>query len=84
MANLQSSKKDIRRIATRNARNMHVRSRLKTLRGRLSLALAEKDEAGRRASAREFLSAVDKAAKRRVIHPNKANRLKAAVTRHAF
>jgi small subunit ribosomal protein S20 len=84
MANLKSSKKDIRRIVVRNARNTNVRSRLKSLRRRLSQAVAESDEAGARTSAREYLSAVDKAAKRRIIHPNKANRQKAAVARHAF
>jgi small subunit ribosomal protein S20 len=84
MANLKSSKKDIRRIAVRTVRNVHVKSRLKTMRRRLSDSLAANDEAEARTASRAFLSAIDKAAKRRIIHPNKADRLKAALSRHAF
>ncbi|MFW6354507.1 MAG: 30S ribosomal protein S20, partial [Verrucomicrobiota bacterium] len=67
MANLKSSKKDIRRIARRTERNRAVKSRLKTLRKRL---VAESSDDNKSA----YAAALDKAAKSGVPHPNKVNR----------
>lgn len=77
MANLQSSKKDIRRIARRTERNLAVKSRLKTLRKKaLGEASAEDKSA--------YASALDKAVKAGVLHKNKANTEKAKLAKNAL
>lgn len=77
MANLKSSKKDIRRIARRTERNTATQSRLKTLRKK---ALGEASDADKRA----YASAVDKAVKSGVLHKNKASREKSKLSRSAL
>ncbi len=77
MANLKSSKKDIRRIAARTARNAAVKSRLKTLRKK---ALGEAPTENKA----EYASALDKAVKAGVIHRNKAAREKSKLARNAL
>lgn len=77
MANLQSSKKDIRRIARRTERNTAVRSRLKTLRKR---ALGEASASDKSA----YASALDKAVKSGVIHRNKASSEKSKMAHNAL
>jgi len=78
MANTKSSIKSIRKTATRTARNTHVRSRLKTLAKKARLTAAGDDAEAAREAARDYISALDRAAKSKVIHKNKASRGKAA------
>jgi len=76
MANHKSSIKRTRQTIVRTERNRAVKSRIKTLRKKALAAITAGDkEAATKASA-EFSSAVDKAAKRSVIHSNKAANLK--------
>jgi small subunit ribosomal protein S20 len=76
MANHKSSIKRARQTIVRTERNRAAKSRIKTLRKKTLSAVASGDkEAAAKASA-EFASSVDKAAKRNVIHPNKAANLK--------
>lgn len=77
MANLKSSKKDIRRIVRRTERNTATSSRLKTLRKK---ALGEASDTDKSA----YASALDKAVKSGVIHKNKANREKSKLSRSAL
>lgn len=75
MANLQSSKKDVRRIQRRTERNLAVKSRLKTLRKKaLGEASAEDKSA--------YASALDKAVKSGVLHKNKANTEKSKLAKN--
>lgn len=74
MANLKSSQKDVRRIARRTERNRAVTSRLKTLRKK---AVAEPTDENKAA----YASALDKAAKSNVVHPNKVAREKSKIAR---
>ena len=77
MANIKSSKKDTRRTASRTERNKTVRSRIKTL--------AKKVEtSGDKESASSLASAVDKAIKSGVVHPNKAARIKSRLAKKVF
>jgi small subunit ribosomal protein S20 len=77
MANLKSSIKDIRRTERRTAMNRRVKSRLKTLRKNVLAALqSDGDVETKTESVRVYTSALDKAAKRNVIHKNKADREK--------
>lgn len=84
MANLKSSLKDIRRIAKRTEHNRQVRSRLKTLNKNVTKAAQAGDAAATKVAAQEFVSALDKAAKRDIIHPNKARRHQQAVSKYIF
>ncbi len=77
MANLKSSKKDIRRIARRTERNIALKSRLKTLRKK---ALGDASDSDKTA----YASALDKAVKANVVHKNKANREKSKIARSAL
>jgi small subunit ribosomal protein S20 len=82
MANLKSSQKDVRRTARRAARNVTVKSRLKTLQKKFT-ALSGKNDPALKAAAREYVAALDKSVKAGVIHANKASRHKAQVAKIA-
>lgn len=82
MANLKSSKKDIRRISRKTERNRTVRTRLKNLRKGALEAVSTGGEAAP-AAVKELSSGLDKAVKRGVIHRNKANRLKSRMAAKA-
>ncbi len=76
MANHKSSIKRARQTVVRTERNRAEKSRIKTLRKKTlgAIALGDKETAAKVSA--EFSSAVDKAAKRNVIHANKAANLK--------
>ena len=82
MANLKSSKKDARRTVRRTARNVAVKSQLKTLAKKVT-ALADKKDPALAAAARAYVSALDKAVKRNLIHKNSASRHKSQVAKTA-
>jgi small subunit ribosomal protein S20 len=76
MANHKSSIKRIRQTVVRTERNRAEKNRMKTIRKKALAAIAtgNKEDAAKAVS--EFSSVVDKAAKRNLIHPNKAANLK--------
>ncbi len=76
MANHKSSIKRSRQTVTRTARNNADKSRIKTLRKKTLAAVAEGNKEAAAASSRELSSAVDKAAKRNLLHKNQAANLK--------
>ncbi len=76
MANHKSSIKRARQTIVRTERNRAEKSRIKTFRKRALTAIAEGDQAAAAAASSVLASAVDKAAKRNLIHPNKAANLK--------
>lgn len=82
MANLRSAIRDIRKSRKRAERNQSVRSAIKTFVKKTRVAIANGDE-----NVLELLtqssSAVDKAAKRKVIHKNSANRRKSRLAKLA-
>lgn len=82
MANIKSAEKRVRQTATRTLRNKSAKTRVKNARK----AAQEAVKAGDTSAAVKIAtlsSAADKAANRGVIHPNKANRLKARIARDA-
>jgi small subunit ribosomal protein S20 len=83
MANIKSSQKDIRRTRARTARNVVVVSRIKTLRKKALAAATAGDAAQVVEASGQYASALDKAAKRGVIHANKANRIKSRMAKLA-
>lgn len=76
MANIQSSKKSIRQTKTRSLRNQIARTRIRTFRNRVAEALKKGDIELANKELSLFASVADKAAKKNVIHKNKASRLK--------
>jgi len=76
MANTKSAAKRARQSVARSLHNRSVRARLRTLQKRVPTATKPGGE-----EIRAFISAIDKAAKRGVIHPNAANRRKARLNR---
>ena len=76
MANIRSSKKDIRRTQVRTARNQTVKSRIRTLRKKVLAAVDKGDAAAANASLNELASAADKAAKTKVLQKNTSSRIK--------
>lgn len=75
MANTKSALKNIRKSSKLQDHNRHVRSNLKTLAKKVKSA--EGEDASKAATA--YISALDKAAKRGIIHQNKASRHKSAL-----
>jgi len=76
MANTKSAAKRTRQTARRALRNSSISSQLRTLQKR-ALAAAKADSN----QIRSVISAIDKAAKRGVIHRNAAIRRKARLTK---
>lgn len=83
MANLRSSKKDIRRIAKRRARNQEVRTALKTYVKKVRLAAEEGDKEKVSEAIRLAAKNLDKAAQRGIIHKNQASRRKSRIAKLA-
>lgn len=76
MANHKSALKRVRQTKVRTERNRAEKSRIKTLRKKTLTAIESGDKGAASAALTEFTSAVDKAAKRNLIHDNKAANLK--------
>lgn len=84
MANTQSAKKNHRKTIARTLRNRSQKSRLKTLAKKVeTLASAsDSDKDSLKAAASAYISAVDKATKSNLVHPNKAARAKSKVAQY--
>ena len=76
MANIQSSKKDIKRNAKRRFRNQSTKSALKTYIKKAKVTLTEGNTQLIAESVRLAIKALDKAAERDIIHKNQAARRK--------
>lgn len=81
MANKKAALKSIAQTQRRTSRNVAIRSELKTLAKKV-IAAAGTDAV--KDIAIEYVSALDKAAKKRIIHANNANRHKKAVAKYIF
>lgn len=77
--NIKSAKKRLRQSEERHRRNKAVRSEIRT-RMRRILSLESEEEA--RAEMDRLQAVLDRAAARRVIHPNAAARKKSQAARH--
>jgi small subunit ribosomal protein S20 len=83
MANLRSSKKDIKRNAKRRARNQQTRSALKTYVKKVRVAVAQPEVDGEhlQKSLTAATKQLDKAAQRGIIHKNQAARRKSRLAK---
>jgi small subunit ribosomal protein S20 len=77
----KSAMKRMRQDERRHLRNVSVRSALRTYAKRVDSLVARKDGSNAETMLRKVISALDKAAGKGVIHPNKAARKKAALSR---
>jgi len=84
MANTKSAIKNIRKTAGQTRRNMAIKSRLKTLKKKVAVAVESGDKDATRSAAIAFVSALDKATKTKIIHQNAARRLKTACSNYIF
>lgn len=76
MANSRSAAKRARQIKTRTAANRVLTGRIKASRKNLLSQIEANDTAAASETFKEFTSAVDRAAKKGIIHRNKAANLK--------
>lgn len=77
MANTKSASKRARQTAVRSLRNRSVLTRLRKMQKGVAGGEGQRDEK----SVRAFVAAIDKAAKRGIIHRNAANRRKARLNK---
>ena len=78
MANTKSAIKETRKTVANTARNLRVKTRLKTLTRNARAALAGDDQEVARSAVSQMVSAYDKAVKSNIVHKNKARRYKAS------
>lgn len=83
MANIKSSKKDLRRSAKRRASNIAAKSALKTYVKKVRVAAAAHDAEATSTALTKAVSALDKAAQHGVIHKNQAARRKSRIAKAA-
>jgi small subunit ribosomal protein S20 len=76
MANTKSAEKSARQSLQRNARNVSVITAIKTRQKKFRATIASGNAEGAKTEFDELSSALDKAAKRGIIHRNVANRRK--------
>jgi small subunit ribosomal protein S20 len=79
MANLKSSKKDIKRSARKRETNQSVRTGLKTQVKKVRQAITDGDKSKVNESVEAAQKALDKAAQRGIIHRRQADRRKSRI-----
>jgi small subunit ribosomal protein S20 len=77
----KSAMKRMRQDERQHLRNVSVKSALKTYAKHVENLVTRQDTANAQIMLRKAVSALDKAARKGVIHPNKAGRKKAALSR---
>lgn len=82
MANTKSAKKNIRKTLKNTEHNRGIISRIRTLNKKVAAASASGDAAKTKEAASEYISALDKASKNGLVHPNKVARHKSACSKH--
>lgn len=82
MANTKSARKNIRKSGKRTEANKTVRSTLKTLQKKVASLAQANDTEQLKTTVKEYMSELDRAVKKNVIHRNKASRQKAATSKY--
>lgn len=80
MANTKSAEKRARQSLKRHLRNKSVISAIKTARKRVLQAIQKGEAAEVQSAISQYVSRLDKAAKRGIIHRNAANRNKSRIS----
>ena len=76
MPNHRATSKRLRQNAKRQVQNVHEKSRIRTLVKKVKASIKAKNVEEAQADMRIAVSAIDTAAKKRVLHPNNASRHK--------
>ncbi len=84
MANTKTAIKNARKARRRMLRNKSVKTRLKTLARNLQTAAKSGDAAAAKSAAIAYVSAIDRAARRGVVHANAAAHVKAHTAKYVF
>jgi small subunit ribosomal protein S20 len=84
MANTKSALKNDRKRVVRTVRNRSTKSRIKTLSKKYDEAVASGDAETAKTVAVSYVSAMDKASKSNLVHPNAVARAKSKVSKHAL
>lgn len=83
MANIKSSKKDLRRSAKKRVVNTAIKTSLKTYVKKVRVAIAGGDAEATQAALTTAVKNLDKAAQRGVLHKNAAARRKSRIAKAA-
>ena len=78
---IRSAKKALRQSKKRHLQNLFYKNRIRRIKKELEKAIQEKKTEEVKELLKQFYKAVDKAAKEKVIHKNKAARLKSRWTK---
>lgn len=81
MPQRRSAKKELRKVAKRRQRNLVLKQNIKAAIKKLKKALEEKDPNKSRQALQGVYKILDKAATKKVIHPNKAARKKSRLSK---
>ena len=81
MANTKSAIKAARKTVRLTARNQNIKTRLKTLHKKFEQAAKGSDATAARAAGAAYASAMDRAAKKGIIHKNAASHAKSHVSK---
>ena len=79
MANIASAKKRVRQNEKRRSQNIMRRASIRTLEKKIRKNLELNNKKDAEAHYKTFSSFLDKAAKRNIVHPNKASRKKSRI-----
>ncbi len=82
MANTKSATKNIRKSLKNKEHNRGIISRIRTLSKKVKTASTAGDAAKTKEAASEYISALDKATKCGLVHPNKVARQKSACSKY--
>lgn len=81
MANLKSSKKDLRRSSVKRAKNQSIKTSLKTYAKKVRKAIEEGDKSAAEAAMVVAQKQFDKAAQKGVVHKNRAASRKSSLAK---
>lgn len=81
MPNIESAKRRVRVEKKANLRNRAIKSELKTVAKKFSVAVSAGDKEAAATLSREYEGALDKAAIKGVLHRNSANRKKTQISK---
>ncbi|QYM79558.1 30S ribosomal protein S20 [Horticoccus luteus] len=84
MANTKSAIKAARKTVRLTTRNQAAQTRLKTMHKKFTQAVAANDAAAAKTAGAAYASAIDRAAKKGIVHKNAANHVKSHVSKYVL
>jgi small subunit ribosomal protein S20 len=81
MPQRRTAKKELRKTKKRREQNLRVKGEIKSVVKKFKKSLQSGDAASRKKELNEVYKTLDKAAKKKIIHPNKAARKKSRLSK---